>query len=71
MVANGPVWEVLTVGDDLSAVGKSRECEARIPGALSLLVEVDQVRSMAIQSERVDNSAVNVKTWPLAAEVDL
>lgn len=46
VVAKGPVWEFFSIEGELDddVVGEAAGCETRVQGALSLLVELDQVR---------------------------
>lgn len=44
VVAKGPVWEAVTLEGDFCSIRETDEFVARVPGALSLLVELNQVR---------------------------
>lgn len=50
VVAKGPVWEVVTLERDFSATSEAEDFVARIPGALSILVELDQVRCRSMET---------------------
>lgn len=60
MVARGAVWEEVTLENNFSTDSKGEVCrlEAQIPGALSLIVEYDQVSSSlnARDSRRAQHS---------------